>query len=96
MVSLAQGNTLRKSAFSVKIFLKILFPYKFRLRSDDNNPRNTQRTRQKIYLKIIFKIFVKISSRKAIHNKSLQQSNVLLRILVKDYSLKILFMEAEW
>ncbi|OYP41028.1 hypothetical protein CIK90_00665 [Prevotella sp. P5-126] len=51
MVSLAQGNTLRKSAFSVKIFLKILFPYKFRLISDDNNPRNTRNTQKKILVK---------------------------------------------
>ena len=35
-----------------------------------------------------------MSSRKAIPKKSLQQSNVLLRILVKDFYLKIIFMEA--
>ena len=33
-----------------------------------------------------------MSSRKAIHNKSLLQSNVLLRILVKDFYLKILVL----
>ena len=32
----------------------------------------------------------------AIPIKSLQQSNVLLRILVKDFYLKIIFMEANW
>ena len=42
---------------------------------------------KKFWLKIIFKIFVKISSiSDAIHNKALLQSNVLLRIIVKDYS----------
>ena len=64
MVSLAQGNTLRKSAFwsgfSFKIFLKI---------------------------------FIKISSiYDAIHNKSILQSTALLRILVKDFYLKILVL----
>ena len=33
-----------------------------------------------------------MSSRKAIHNKPLLQSNVLLRILVKDFYLKILVL----
>ena len=41
----------------------------------------------KIIFKIFFKIIVKISSiYDAIPIKSLQQSNVLLRILVKDFS----------
>ena len=36
-------------------------------------------------LKILLKIFVKMSSRKAIHNKTLPRSEELERILVKDF-----------
>ena len=42
MVSLAQGNTLRKSVFCLGFSLKILFPYKFRLNSDDK--KSTEHT----------------------------------------------------
>ena len=52
-----------------------------------HGPRRGHRCLFKIFLKI----FIKISSiYDAIHNKPLLQSNVLLRILVKDFYLKIL------
>ena len=44
---------------------------------------------ERFSLKIFLKIFVKISSRKAIPIKILPKSNVLLRILVKDFYFEI-------
>ena len=40
---------------------------------------------ERFWLKIFLKIFVKISSRKAIHNKALPKSEVFERLLVKDF-----------